>query len=56
MEKGWKVTFAFEESCDFVELVFGESEEDFGSGVHVISKDGGLVLYDGEGEGVAVDV
>jgi hypothetical protein len=30
MEKGWRVTFAFEETCDFVEL---ESGEDFFSGV-----------------------
>jgi hypothetical protein len=37
-------------------LVFGKSGEDFGGGVHVSSKDGGLVFYDGEGEGVAVDV
>jgi hypothetical protein len=55
-EKGWRVTFAFEETCDFVELVFWECGEDFGSGVHVSSKDGSLVFYDGEGEGVAVDV
>jgi hypothetical protein len=28
-------TFALEETCDFVELVFGEGGEDFGGGVHV---------------------
>jgi hypothetical protein len=40
---------------DFVRLVFGDGE-DFGGGVHVTTKDGGLIFYDGEGEGVAVDV
>jgi hypothetical protein len=43
-----EVTFAFEETCDFVELVFGESGEDFGGCVRVSSKDGGLVFYNGE--------
>jgi hypothetical protein len=27
MEKGWRVTFAFRETCDFVELVSGEIGE-----------------------------
>lgn len=31
---GW-VTFAFEETSDFVELFFWERGEDFGGGVHV---------------------
>ena len=52
-EKGWG-TFAFEQTCDFVELVFWACGENLGS-VHVAPQDCGLVFYDGEGEGVDVD-